>query len=725
MQDYQKDKLAKLIIELVNDKIYVPMKAKELCMLMGIPKAERSDFQEVLDRLVSSGKIGVSQKGKYGKRESFTQVGTFTANSRGFGFVTLEGHEDEEDIFIPADYVGQALDGDKVRIIQTRKGDGQHRSEGHITQILEHANKEIVGYYHKNKNVGFVEPDNQRILKDIFIPQGKDMRAVNGHKVVVQILNYGDAHHKPEGRIKEILGHANDPGVDILSIVRAYGLPEAFPKDIMHAAESVPESVPEEIIARRADHDFRNLTTVTIDGEDAKDLDDAVSLEYDEEKKQYRLYVHIADVTEYVKEHSLIDQEALNRGTSVYLTDRVIPMLPRVLCNGICSLNEGVDRLTLSCVMDIDHNGTVVNHEICESVIRSDKRMSYNGVHAVLCDTELTNGEDKDSYLPFKPMLEKMYELSQILRKRRYDRGGIDFDFPESKILLDEKGHVTDIVPYIRNESHMLIEDFMLAANETVAEDFFWQQVPFVYRVHEKPDPEKFMTLSNMVANFGHFLRIRDEDSIHPKEIQKLLDHIVGTPEEPILKTMTLRSMKQARYSTENSGHFGLAAKYYCHFTSPIRRYPDLQIHRIIKEDLRGELKAKRIAHYKDLLPAVADRSSTLERRADEAERETDKLKMCEYMQQHLGEEFDGVISGITNYGVYVELPNTVEGMVSIRLMDNDYYVFHEDKYELVGERTGKVYRLGDKVHIAVMNTDKLTRTIDFRFVKPMEEAWE
>jgi len=722
MQDYQKEKLAKLIVDLVKDKIYQPMKAKEMASLIGIPKAERAALQEVLDKLVSQGKIGISQKGKYGRSENFTHVGIFTANQRGFGFVSLEGHEDEDDIFIPADYTGEALDGDKVRIIITRNAGEGHRSEGHVTQILEHANKEIVGIYRKNKSIGFVEPDNQRILKDIFIPQGRDMRAVNGHKVVVKILNYGDAKHKPEGVITEILGHVNDPGVDILSIVRAYGLPETFPQDIMRAAESVPDSVPEEIIAQRSAHDFRNLTTVTIDGEDAKDLDDAISLEYDEAKKQYRLYVHIADVTQYVTEHSLIDQEALNRGTSVYLTDRVIPMLPRVLCNGICSLNEGEDRLTLTCVMDIDDSGRIIDHEICESVIHSNKRMTYNGVHSVITGEELTNGEDINSYLPFKDMIFRMYELSKKLRSRRYDRGGIDFDFPETKILLDEKGKVTEILPYIRNEAHMLIEDFMLAANETVAEDFFWQQVPFVYRVHERPDPEKFAALGVAVENFGHFIRMRDEDSIRPKEIQKLLESIAGSPEEPIIKTMTLRSMKQARYSTECSGHFGLAAKYYCHFTSPIRRYPDLQIHRIIKEDLRGELKSRRLEHYRKLLPAVADRSSTLERRADEAERETDKLKQCEWMQHHIDEEFDGVVSGITNYGIYVQLPNTVEGMVALRLMDYDYFVFHEDKYELVGERTGKVYRLGDRIHVRAIRADKLTRTIDFQIVKSFEE---
>ncbi len=725
MQDYQKEKLGKLIVDLVRDPIYQPMKAKEMAMLIGIPKAERSALQEVLDGLVSEGRIGISQKGKYGRMENFTHVGCFRAHPRGFGFVTLEGHENDPDIFIPADAVGTALDGDRVRIIITRSADPSHRSEGHITQVLEHAVRELVGFYHKNKSAGFVVPDNQRILKDIYIPQGMDMHAVNGHKVVVKITKYGDAKHSPEGIITEILGHVHDPGVDILSIVRAYALPEAFPKDVLQEAEETAQAVPAASVSARQAHDFRSLTTVTIDGEDSKDLDDAVSLEYHEDTQQYRLYVHIADVSEYVTEHSPLDQEALRRGTSVYLTDRVIPMLPHALSNGICSLNPGEDRLALSCIMDIDREGRILSHELCESVIRSDKRMTYSGVHALLTGAELSNGESLEDYLPYRPMLERMYDLSKLFRKRRHDRGGIDFDFPETKFRLDPDGRVLDVLPYERNESHMLIEDFMLAANETVAEDFFWQQVPFVFRVHERPDPEKFTQLSLAVENFGHFIRMRDDESIRPKEVQKLLDAIVGTPEEAVIKTMTLRSLKQARYSTECSGHFGLAARYYCHFTSPIRRYPDLQIHRIIKEELRGELNARRLKHYRNLLPAVTERASTLERRADEAERETDKLKACEWMRQHLDEEFDGVISGVTNYGLYVQLPNTVEGMCAVRLMDSDYFVFHEDRYELVGERSGQRYRLGDHVRVRALHADKLTRTIDFQLLRSTDDTEE
>lgn len=713
MLDYQKEKLGKILVDLVNDKQFQPMKAKEIACLLDIPKPERGALQEVLDQLVSQGKIGVSAKGKYGKRESFTHVGIFSANARGFGFVSIEGRE--RDVFIPAEDTGAALDGDTVRIIITKTGTEQS-AEGQVVQVLEHANKEIVGVYRKSKSFGFVEPDNQRILKDIFIPQGKDMRAVNGHKVVCKIMNYGDAHHKPEGVITEILGHINDPGVDILSIVRAYGLPETFSQEVMAAAKRMPDTVSPEAAAQRNAHDFRNLVTVTIDGEDAKDLDDAISLQYDAAGGRYRLYVHIADVSEYVKEKSVLDQEALNRATSVYLVDRVIPMLPHALSNGICSLNEGVDRLTLSCVMDIDAGGNITGHEICESVICVDKRMSYTGVHAVLNDLPLTNGEDLQSYQPYREMLEQMYALSKLLRKRREERGGIQFDFPESKILLDEQGKPTCVMPYERNESNMLIEDLMLAANETVAEDYFWQELPFLYRVHENPDPEKMKQLGIFVSNFGHFIRVKGGE-VHPKEVQKLLKHIDGTQEAAVIERLTLRSMKQAKYTTTCDGHFGLAAKYYTHFTSPIRRYPDLQIHRIIKENLRGQLGRKRISHYTEILPGVAQRSSTLERRAEEAEREVEKLKKCEYIRRFIGEEFDGVISGVTAYGIYVELPNTIEGMVNVRNMDGDYYIFNEETYELVGELTGRSYRLGQPVRVCVLQVDKLTRTIDFELV--------
>ncbi len=696
--------------ELFRDPAYRPMKVKELAILLDIPKSRREELREVLDALVAEGKAGVSKKGKYGKPEAFSIVGLFSGTAKGFGFVTVEGWE--EDVFIPPDRTGGALHGDRVQIV-TEDGKKGRRTEGTVVRVLERANREIVGYYQKSKNFGFVIPDNQKISCDVFIPQGKDMGAVTGHKVVAAITDYGDGSKKPEGRIVEILGHINDPGVDILSVVRAYGLPEEFPEDVMAQAGRIPDTVPEKDKAGRLD--LRNVQMVTIDGEDAKDLDDAVSLEKEtgEQGVRYRLGVHIADVSHYVTEGSPLDREALKRSTSVYLVDRVIPMLPHRLSNGICSLNAGEDRLALSCLMEIDEKGKILSHRIAETVIRVDRRMSYTDVNRIITHED---EETMEKYRELVPLFFRMKELSEILRKRRMKRGAIDFDFPESKIILDEKGKPVDIRPYERNAATKLIEDFMLAANETVAEDYFWQEVPFLYRTHDEPDPEKMKNLAVFINNFGYTLRFQ-KGEIHPKELQKLLTKIEGTPEEALLSRLTLRSMKQAKYTVVNTGHFGLAAKYYTHFTSPIRRYPDLQIHRIIKENLRGGLSGKRTAHYERLLPEVAVQTSALERRADEAERETDKLKKCEYMSRFIGEEFDGVISGVTGWGFYVELPNTVEGLVRVSEMKDDYYVFDEQSLELRGEMTRRVYRLGQRVRVQVTGTDKFSRTIDFACV--------
>ncbi len=704
--------------ELFRDPAYRPMKVKELAILLDIPKSRREELREVLDALVAEGKAGVSKKGKYGKPEAFSIVGLFSGTAKGFGFVTVEGWE--EDVFIPPDRTGGALHGDRVQIV-TEDGKKGRRTEGTVVRVLERANREIVGYYQKSKNFGFVIPDNQKISCDVFIPQGKDMGAVTGHKVVAAITDYGDGSKKPEGRIVEILGHINDPGVDILSVVRAYGLPEEFPEDVMAQAGRIPDTVPEKDKAGRLD--LRNVQMVTIDGEDAKDLDDAVSLEKEtgEQGVRYRLGVHIADVSHYVTEGSPLDREALKRSTSVYLVDRVIPMLPHRLSNGICSLNAGEDRLALSCLMEIDEKGKILSHRIAETVIRVDRRMSYTDVNRIITHED---GETMEKYRELVPLFFRMKELSEILRKRRMKRGAIDFDFPESKIILDEKGKPVDIRPYERNAATKLIEDFMLAANETVAEDYFWQEVPFLYRTHDEPDPEKMKNLAVFINNFGYTLRFQ-KGEIHPKELQKLLTKIEGTPEEALLSRLTLRSMKQAKYTVVNTGHFGLAAKYYTHFTSPIRRYPDLQIHRIIKENLRGGLSGKRTAHYERLLPEVAVQTSALERRADEAERETDKLKKCEYMSRFIGEEFDGVISGVTGWGFYVELPNTVEGLVRVSEMKDDYYVFDEQSLELRGEMTRRVYRLGQRVRVQVTGTDKFSRTIDFACVGEPEAKQE
>ncbi len=701
-----------MLVQLVHDKTYVPMKLKELAMLLSVPKEQRDELKEVLDILIAEGKIGISKKGKYGKAEEFALVGTFSGHAKGFGFVTIEGRE--QDVFIPADKTKGAMDGDKVQIVIEGEARGK-RAEGAVLRILEHANKTVIGFYQKNKNFGFVLPDNQKLGQDIFIPQGKDMGAVTGHKVIVRITDFGDDRKKPEGVITEILGHVNDPGVDILSIIKAYGLPEGFPDDVMVQVAGIPDEVEEEEKKNRLD--LRHLQTVTIDGEDAKDLDDAISISK-ENDDHYTLGVHIADVSHYVTENSPLDKEALKRGTSVYLVDRVIPMLPHKLSNGICSLNAGTDRLALSCLMEIDGKGNVIGHRIAETLIQVDRRMTYTAVNAIVTDRD---PDVMEEYRDFVPMFDLMKELADILRERRKKRGSIDFDFPESKIILDEKGRPVDIKPYERNAATKIIEDFMLMANETIAEDYFWQELPFLYRTHDYPDPEKMKRLGTFINNFGYTIRTQNGE-VHPKELQKLLDKIEGTPEEALISRLTLRSMKQAKYTTVCTGHFGLAANYYTHFTSPIRRYPDLQIHRIIKENLRRGLSDRRFAHYDSILPEVAVQCSSMERRADEAERETDKLKKCEYMSKRIGKEYDGVISGVTNWGLYVELPNTVEGLIRVNDLTGDYFVFDEEHMELVGEMTRKSYKLGQKIRVQVADTDKLTRTIDFIPAKWQEE---
>ena len=701
-----------MLVQLVHDKTYVPMKLKELAMLLSVPKEQRDELKEVLDILIAEGKIGISKKGKYGKAEEFALAGTFSGHAKGFGFVTIEGRE--QDVFIPADKTKGAMDGDKVQIVIEGEARGK-RAEGAVLRILEHANKTVIGFYQKNKNFGFVLPDNQKLGQDIFIPQGKDMGAVTGHKVIVRITDFGDDRKKPEGVITEILGHVNDPGVDILSIIKAYGLPEGFPDEVMVQVAGIPDEVDEEEKKNRLD--LRHLQTVTIDGEDAKDLDDAISISK-ENDDHYTLGVHIADVSHYVTENSPLDKEALKRGTSVYLVDRVIPMLPHKLSNGICSLNAGTDRLALSCLMEIDGKGNVIGHRIAETLIQVDRRMTYTAVNAIVTDRD---PDVMEEYRDFVPMFDLMKELADILRERRKKRGSIDFDFPESKIILDEKGRPVDIKPYERNAATKIIEDFMLMANETIAEDYFWQELPFLYRTHDYPDPEKMKRLGTFINNFGYTIRTQNGE-VHPKELQKLLDKIEGTPEEALISRLTLRSMKQAKYTTVCTGHFGLAANYYTHFTSPIRRYPDLQIHRIIKENLRRGVSDRRFAHYDSILPEVAVQCSSMERRADEAERETDKLKKCEYMSKRIGKEYDGVISGVTNWGLYVELPNTVEGLIRVNDLTGDYFVFDEEHMELVGEMTRKSYKLGQKIRVQVADTDKLTRTIDFIPAKWQEE---
>lgn len=712
----KKDKRKKVICDLVNDKVYTPMKEKELAMLLQVAKEDREEFKDILQELLTEGELVLTSKGKYQKSDGRVLSGTFISNAKGFGFVEIEGRE--EDLFIPEKYTNGAFHKDTVQVSLLSAGQGK-RQEAQVLRIIARGMTTVVGTFERTRdNYGFVVPDNSKLAQDIFVPKEHSKGAVSGHKVVVEITDYGTNRRSPEGKVVEILGHLNDPGVDILSIVRGFDLPMEFPEKVMNQAEKTSQEVSEADMADR--RDLRDVVMVTIDGEDSKDLDDAVSVDFDGE--QYHLGVHIADVANYVQENSALDREARKRGTSVYLVDRVIPMLPHALSNGICSLNEGVDRLSLSCLMTVDMQGEITDYEICESVIRVDKRMTYTAVQALLEDGSLVDRDETyRQYGNLLPMFRQMKELAAILRRKRKKRGSIDFDFPECKILLDKEGHPTEIKAYERNTATDIIEDFMLAANETVAQHFYWLELPFVYRVHDLPDQERIHKLSSFINNFGYYMKSVgrknskvNSEEVHPKEIQKLLAQIAGTSEEAMISRLALRSMKQAKYSTECTGHFGLACSYYCHFTSPIRRYPDLQIHRIIKDQLRGRLMEERTAHYRGILPEVAKHSSETERRADEAERETDKLKKVEYMEARIGECFDGVVSGVTGWGIYVELPNTVEGLIHVSKLPGDYFYYNENTYEMVGEATGRTFKLGMPVRVRVDDCDRFNRTIDF-----------
>ena len=697
----------KMLQDFFSSSEYKPMRFRDIVTILQVPKESKHELKEVLDYLASQGKIILDDKGRYKTPGDTLKTGIFSGTQKGFGFVIIEGQS--EDIFIPENATKGAMHGDKVTIMINNEKTGK-RQEGMVLQILERGMKEVVGTFQRNKSFGFVVPDNQKFVHDIFIPKEHTKGAVTGHKVVVAVTGYGDEDHNPEGRVTEIIGHSNDPGVDIMSVVKAYDLPVEFPKDVFRVLDFIPDEIDPNENKNRMD--IRELTTVTIDGEDAKDLDDAISLT--KEGDIYHLGVHIADVTHYVKEGAALDKEALRRGTSVYLVDRVIPMLPHKLSNGICSLNPGVDRLALSCFMDIDMKGNVIGHKIAETVIRSDRRMTYTNVSKII---EKQDSELITEYKELVPMFMLMLELSEILKGRRHKRGAINFDFPESKIIVDSNGKPVEIRAYERNKATKIIEEFMLIANETVAEDYFWQEIPFLYRTHDNPDEEKIRALAIFINNFGYTIKVGSED-IHPKELQKLLNKIEDTPEEALISRLTLRSMKQAKYTVANTGHFGLSAKYYTHFTSPIRRYPDLQIHRIIKENIKGSLNEDRRGHYDKVLFEVANHSSKTERRADEAEREVEKMKKVEYMMDHIGETFKGVISGITSWGIFVELPNTVEGMVRVSDMEGDYYVYDEERYQMVGEHTKKTYKLGQTVTVEVTSADKLLRTIDFALVE-------
>lgn len=706
------------ILAYMESEGYVPIKRRDMRAMLSVPQEDREKFESLINELIAEGRVFETKKGKLASPKDLQMAtGTFIGHARGFGFVTPDAGG--EDIFIPASETMGAMQKDRVLYKVLHKAEKGKKADGVIVRILERGQQRIVGTFEAgSKGYGFVVADDKKIAKDIFISRENTKGAVTGHKVVVEITDYGEDRRNPEGKVIEILGHINDPGVDILSVIRRYELAVEFPEEVYAEIEHLGTEVAE--ADKKGREDLRDLLTITIDGADAKDLDDAVSLKR-LGNGNFELGVHIADVSHYVRENTALDKEAYARGTSVYLVDRVIPMLPHKLSNGICSLNPHVDRLALSCLMEVNGRGEVVSHRILESIINSDYRMTYTAVREILEDGTPALLEQ---YAEILPMLEDMEELRQILGEKRRKRGSVNFDLPESKIILDENGKPIDIKPYEKSIATNMIEEFMLVCNETIAEKSFWQEMPFMYRSHQEPDEDKLEKMEQFLRGFGYYLRKKDGE-IHPRELQKVLQKAEETDEERIITRMVLRSMMQARYTAENGGHFGLAAKYYCHFTSPIRRYPDLEIHRMIKKMLHGELDEKASAYYRRKMPDWAKHCSKQERVAEDAERDTDALKKVEFMEDKVGQIYEGIISGVTNWGIYVELPNTIEGMVALSQMDDDYYEFDEKKMLVFGKRTKKSYRLGDKVVVSVAKVDRMMGTIDFVFEEENEDFQE
>lgn len=706
------------ILAYMESEGYVPIKRRDMRAMLSVPQEDREKFENLINELIAEGRVFETKKGKLASPKDLQMAtGTFIGHARGFGFVTPGAGG--EDIFIPASETMGAMQKDRVLYKVLHKAEKGKKADGVIVRILERGQQRIVGTFEAgSKGYGFVVADDKKIAKDIFISRENTKGAVTGHKVVVEITDYGEDRRNPEGKVIEILGHIDDPGVDILSVIRRYELAVDFPEEVYAEIEHLGTEVAE--ADKKGREDLRDLLTITIDGADAKDLDDAVSLKR-LGNGNFELGVHIADVSHYVRENTALDKEAYARGTSVYLVDRVIPMLPHKLSNGICSLNPHVDRLALSCLMEVNGRGEVVSHRILESVINSDYRMTYTAVREILEDGAPALLEQ---YAEILPMLEDMEELRQILGEKRRKRGSVNFDLPESKIILDENGKPIDIRPYEKSIATNMIEEFMLVCNETIAENSFWQEMPFMYRSHQEPDEDKLEKMEQFLRGFGYYLRKKDGE-IHPRELQKVLQKAEETDEERIITRMVLRSMMQARYTAENGGHFGLAAKYYCHFTSPIRRYPDLEIHRMIKKMLHGELDEKASAYYRRKMPDWAKHCSKQERVAEDAERDTDALKKVEFMEDKIGQIYEGIISGVTNWGIYVELPNTIEGMVALSQMDDDYYEFDEKKMLVFGKRTKKSYRLGDKVVVSVAKVDRMMGTIDFVFAEENDDFQE
>lgn len=697
------------ILAFMKEEAYKPLTFKELLQVFEIEGKMKKALLVALNELEEEGKIIFTRSERYGVPEKMNLVkGTLEGHQKGYAFL-IPDDKNLKDLFIsPVDMNG-AMHGDRVIVRPIKVLEDVKSPEGKVIRIIERANQYVIGTFQKSRHFGFVVPDDKRIAFDIFVPREEFNNAEENNKVSVKITEWPDQRKNPEGTIVEVIGDIEDTKTHIDAVLLAKKVRQVFPEDVIKEAKKVSEEGIHELELKRR-KDLRDLPIITIDGSDAKDLDDAVYAEKLNDN-EYKLGVHIADVTHYVKEDRRLDKEALKRATSIYITDRVIPMLPKELSNGVCSLNPGEDKLTLSVEMIINNDGKVIDYKIFESIMNNKYRMTYDDV------TEILENKDEELIEKYKnivPMLKVMEELSLILRRKRDLRGAIDFEFPERKIITDETGKAIDVTKYERKTSNKIIEEFMLVCNETVAEHYYWLNMPFVYRVHEDPDEEKMYEFIKFIHNFGYTLKGND---VHPKELQQLLDKIKNTKEESLINTMMLRSLKKAIYSPDSSTHFGLAAQYYCHFTSPIRRYPDLQIHRIIKGQINGRYSEEALQKLFERTAMVAEQSSKMERVADEVERDTDKIKIAEFMSDKIGEEYEGVISGVTSFGIFIALENTVEGLVHISNMVDDYYIYDNEKKELFGQGSHKVFKIGDTVKIRVEKVSIAKAEIDFALI--------
>ena len=704
------DEKKKIIIDFMNSESYVPMKAKELAYVLGVKKEEYNSFVAILNELEEEYKILKTKKNKYMINDEKIFEGIYRKNAKGFGFVKIENEDDE--IYISKENSLNAINGDTVFIKILQEKEETKSREGKIIKIKKHEKDTVVGIFQNNRNFGFVVPDDKSFGTDIFISKSNFGKARNNHKVLVKILKYPEKGKNAEGKVIQVIGNVNEAGVDMLSLIEEYGLPSEFPDEVIEEDKSKGDKINLNDIKNRIDCSQKVI--FTIDGEDAKDLDDAVRVEK-LENGNYILDVHIADVSYYVPQDSLLDKESYIRGTSIYMLGRVIPMLPRELSNGICSLNEGEDRFTLSCSMEINRKGEVVDSKVYKGIIKVTKRMDYKTVQKII---DRSDEEIIKKYENYLAEFDNMKELAEILKERRLKQGYLNLDIPESKIELDIDGWAIDVRKYETSFSNEIIEQFMLTANETIAEKFYWLEAPFIYRVHENPDLDKIKEANKFLYNLK--LKIKaNKDGIHPKAFSQVLEKVKGKPEEKVVSNLLLRTLKLARYEDENMGHFGIASKYYCHFTSPIRRYPDLFIHRIISEylDKNYIVSNEFIVDESGRAKKAAENSSDREKVATMVEREAEKIKKAEYMEKHIGEEYEGIVSGITNFGMFVELENTIEGLIRFNDLGDEYFIFDEDRKRLIGEHTKKTYNIGDKVQIRVKNSSKILRQIDFEIV--------